>query len=109
MGPDQGAPDRLVDVRMWLDFFQYTDGNQPAAVAVFDNVELRAYEVPQVGIAQAVQLTWPAPTGVNYALEAAPTVEGPWLPFQELEPPGIRKVSVPISAPAQFFRLVEAP
>ena len=65
----------------WIGVFQYTDGTLPAAEATFDNFELRTYEVPQVGIERAVQLTWPAPTGMNYAVESGPTVQGPWLPI----------------------------
>lgn len=60
-----------------IGVFQYNeDGLQPAAVATFDNFEIRNYEVPSVGIARAVRLMWPA-TGMNYAVEAAPTVLGP--------------------------------
>ena len=109
LGPDRGAPISLLGAGMWLDLAQYTDGTQPAAVAVFDNVELRAYEVPQDSIGQAVQITWPAPSGVNYALEAAPTVQGPFLPVQQLALPGLQKQTVPLSGAAQFFRVVEAP
>jgi hypothetical protein len=93
-----------------VGIFQYNhDGRQPAAVATFDNLELRKYEVPPLGIERAVQLTWPAPAGVNYAVEGAPAVQGPWLPVQKLSMPGMRQVTVSASEAAQFFRLRQAP
>ena len=93
----------------WLGVFQYTDGTLPAAEATFDNFELRTYEVPQVGIERAVRLTWPAPTGMNYAVEGGPTVQGPWLPVQESAMPGMKQMTVPASVLMQFFRLRQAP
>ena len=89
-----------------IGVWQYNyDGLQPAAVATFDNLELRKYDVPQLGIARALRLTWTAPAGVNYSVEGAPTVQGPWSPVQELEMPGMQQMTVPLSSPAQFFRL----
>ncbi len=60
-------------------------------------------------IARAAQLAWPAPTGVNYIIEGAPTVQGPWLPVQDLAVPGLNQMTVPMNGPAQFFRLAPAP
>jgi hypothetical protein len=92
-----------------IGVFQYNhDGQQPAAVATFDNFEIRKYEVPSVGIARAVRLTWPA-TGMNYSVEAAPTVLGPYAPVQELSLPGMQQMTLPASEPAQFFRLIQSP
>jgi hypothetical protein len=107
-GADPGAAWKTGQ-RVWLGVWQNTDGTKPAAEAAFDNLELRTYEVPQVGIERAVRLTWPAPAGVNWAVEAAPTVQGPWLPVQDLGMPGLQKLTVPLSNPAQFFRLQQAP
>ena len=92
-----------------LGLWQYTDGKQPTAEATFDNLELRTYEFPEVSIERAVRLSWPAPTGVNYAVEGAPTVQGPWLPIQEVPMPGMNQMTVPSHDPNQFFRLREAP
>jgi len=92
-----------------LEFFQYTDGAQPAAEATFDNLELRAYEIPQIGIAQAARLTWPAPNGMNYAVEGAPTVNGPWLPLNDQSLPGFKQMTAPADRDMQFFRLQQAP
>jgi hypothetical protein len=43
-----------------LEIFQYNDGTKPEAKAIFDNLELRSYEIPPVGIERAMRLTWPA-------------------------------------------------
>ena len=43
--------------RCHLETFQYNDGTKPAAEATFDNLELRTYEIPQVGIERSVRLT----------------------------------------------------
>jgi hypothetical protein len=100
------APPTLVGTA--LGVFQNTDGHQPVPTAVFDNFELRTYEVPPVSIARAVQLTWPAPAGV-YAVEGASTAQGPFLPLQDQTIPGFQTMTVPANSPAQFFRLVQAP
>ena len=92
-----------------LGVFQYTDGEQPAPTAIFDNLELRTSEVPGIGIERAVRLAWPASATINYAVEGAPTVQGPWLPVQELPMPGMQQVTVPTSEAAKFFRLRQAP
>jgi hypothetical protein len=90
-----------------LGVFQNTDGQQPVPTAIWDNLELRTTEVPAMGIQPAVQLTWPD-VG-NYAVEAAPTVNGPWLPVQNSVIPGCQQMTVPQSGPMQFFRLQQAP
>ena len=92
-----------------LGVFQCTDGAQPAPRAVFDNFELRTSEIAPIGIERAVRLSWPVSAAINYAVEAAPTVLGPWLPVQELEMPGLQKLTVPLSQQAEFFRLRQAP
>ena len=88
-----------------LEIFQYTDGTRPAAEATYDNLEVRTYEIPQVGMERTVQLTWPAPAGMNYAVEGAPTVSGPWLPLNELLSPGLNQMTVPANRDMQFFRV----
>jgi len=93
----------------WIGVFQYTDGTLPDAEATFDNFELRTYEVPQVAIERAVQLTWPAPTGMNYAVEGAPTIQGPWLPINDGATPGLKRMTVPANDAMKFFRLQQAP
>ncbi len=62
-----------------------------------------------MGITTATQLTWPAPAGVNWMVLSAPTVQGPWLPVEDSETPGFSQMTVPMSGPAGFFRLIEAP
>lgn len=88
---------------------QFTDGFQPAVEAVWDNFSLRLHEEPPLRIAPAMELAWPAPAGVNYGVQAAPTVRGPWLRVQVSDQPGIKKLTVPSSSPAQFFRLMREP
>ena len=78
------------------------------AMATFDNLELRTYEVPPVGIQRAVQLTWPA-SGMNFAVEGAPSVQGPWLPVQNVEMPGMQQMTAPANDIMKFFRLRQAP
>jgi hypothetical protein len=88
---------------------QYNDGNQqPAAEAIFDNLELRTYETPQVGIERAVRLSWPG-GGSNYSVEGAPSVQGPWLPVSNLEPPGLQWMTLPQSDQMKFFRVHKGP
>ncbi len=93
-----------------IGVWQYNDdGQQPAAVATFDNFEVRKFEVPAVGIAQAVQLSWPAPAGVNWTVEGAPTVQGPWVPVEELVLPGLQQMTVPANDLMRVFHLLQAP
>jgi len=89
--------------------FQYTDGHQPAPTAIFDNLELRTSEIPPVGIERAVRLSWPASATINYAVEGAPTVLGPWLPVQDQSCPGFQTQTVPANGEARFFHLIQAP
>lgn len=93
----------------WLGVYQYTDGTLPPAEATFDNFELRTYEVPHVAIARAVQLTWPALTGMNYAVEGGPTVQGPWLTVNEVLTLGLKQMTVPANDAMKVFRLRPAP
>jgi hypothetical protein len=101
-----GAP--ITTANGVVGVFQYNpDGQQPAAVVTFDNLELWKYEVPPLGIGQAVALTWPD-VG-SYSVEAAPTVQGPWLPVDDAVSPGMKQTTVPAGQPVQFFRLRQAP
>jgi hypothetical protein len=106
-GSDPGAAWKTGQ-RVWLGVWQNTDGNKPAAEADFDNLEMRTYEIPQVGIERAVRLSWPA-TGMNYAVEGGPTVQGPWLPVQDPVLPGFEQMTVPANDIMGFFRLRQAP
>jgi hypothetical protein len=107
--PDPAGPPYESGSVVWLGLWQKTDGHQPAAEATFDNFTLQLHDGPPLNVARAVQLTWPAPAGASYAVEGAPRVQGLWLPVQALDMPGIQKLTVPLSGPAQFFRLVQAP
>jgi hypothetical protein len=106
-GSDPGAAWKTGQ-RVWLGVWQNTDGTKPAAEAAFDNLELRTYEVPQVGIERAVRLSWPA-MGMNYAVEGAPTLQGPWMPVQDTAVPGMNQMTAPASDIMGFFRLRQAP
>ena len=106
--PDVKAPAYTFG-NVGLHLWQYTDGKQPAAEATFDNLELRTYEVPLVGIERAVRLSWPASAAIHYAVEGAPTVQGPWLPVQEPVTPGMNQMAVPANEFMEFFRLRQAP
>lgn len=46
---------------------------------------------------------------MNFGVEAAPSVNGPWLPVQDSMPPGFQQMTVPQSGPMQFFHLRQAP
>jgi hypothetical protein len=70
---------------------------------------VRTYELPQISIAKGVQLSWPSPAGVNWTILGAPTVEGPWLPVQDVRISGMQQLTVPAGGLAQFFRPVPAP
>ena len=108
LGPDAaGAP--FTWFGPGLGVFQYTDGTRPAVVATFDNLELRTSEVPGVGIERAVRLRWPASGTLNYAVEGAPTLLGPWLPVQDTTVPGVNQMTAPASELMQFFRLHQSP
>lgn len=55
---------------------------QPAAQVIFDNLEVRQYESPQLTIQNAVVLSWPLTQG-QFVVEGAPSVDGPWEPVPE--------------------------
>jgi hypothetical protein len=77
--------------------------------AVYDNLEVRTSEIPPVCVERTVRLRWPASATINYAARGAPTVLGPWLPVEDPAKPGFNQMTVPMSGPAQFFRLIQAP
>jgi hypothetical protein len=62
-----------------------------------------------VDIERAVRLSWPASTTVNYSVETAPTIQGPWMPASDLPVPGLQELTVPTSEVARFFRLRRTP
>jgi len=92
-----------------LGVFQNTDGHQPVPTATFDNLELWTSEIPPIGIERAVRVSWPVVGTINYAVQGAPTVQGPWLPVQDQSIPGFQTMTVPANSPAQVFRLIQAP
>lgn len=94
---------------VYLGVSQITDGKQPAPTATFANLEVLSYEVPPLSMARAVQLTWPAPGGMSYQVEAAPTVQGPWRPVQQNVMPAQKQMTLPLRGADQFFRLIKAP
>jgi hypothetical protein len=109
LGPDlEGSPVTSL-YGPALGVLQYTDGEQPPPTAIFDNLELRTSEVPLVGIERAVRVAWPASATINYAVEGAPTVQGPWVPVQEPMTPGLNQMTIPAEALMQFLRLRQVP
>jgi hypothetical protein len=88
--------------------YQESDVAPVTAWATFANLELRTYEVPQVAMERAARLTWPD-TGMNFGVEAAPTVQGPWLPVQDPVLPGLEQKVFPANDLMKFFRLQQAP
>ncbi len=91
-----------------LEIYQQNDGTLPEALAVFDNLELRTYDLPTISIQPAVRLSWPA-TGMNFAVQGAPTPQGPWLPVQDSISPGFEQINLPQNYLMQFFRLRQTP
>ena len=118
---DRTAPGTVLYEKNYLDVSPFLSGNNAVlgvapnwelqasdASASFDNFGRRAYEVPPVGIERTVRLSWPS-TGMNFAVEAAPTVQGPWLPVQDPVLPGLEQKAVPANDLMMFFRLQQAP
>lgn len=91
-----------------ISLHQESDFAPVTAFATFDNLQLRTYELPQVGYERALRVFWPD-TGANFGLERAPSLNGPWMPVQNSEIPGMRYLTVPTSAPQEFFQLHQAP
>jgi hypothetical protein len=118
---DKGAQDAVLYQTNFLDNTPYLSGDAvalavvpkpglPSSVitATFDNFEHGTYEVPQVAIERAARVTWPD-TGMNFAVEAAPTVQGPWLPVNDQLPPGMQQMTAPANGSMMFWRLIQAP
>jgi hypothetical protein len=108
LGPDSGPP-ILSGKEKGVAVLQFTDGNQPPVDAIFDNFSLCLHDVPPISIARAARLTWPVPSGVNYSVEGATNVQGPWLPIQDLATPGMQQMTVPATDLRRYFRLMQAP
>ena len=107
--PDPAGAPWTTGISPTLMMLQYTDGTLPAAGVTFAHFELRNYEIPPIGISRAVQVGWPCPADVNYAVESAPTLQGPWLPVSIQVPPGMQQMTVPANGSSMFFRLRQAP
>jgi hypothetical protein len=88
---------------------QYTDGRQPEMQVIYDNVELRTSEISVVGFERAVRLTWPAGGSLNYCVEGAANLEGPWLPIPDWTNTAMNQITVPATGAAGFLRLRQAP
>jgi len=73
------------------------------AFGTFDNLELRAYEVPQLGIEPAVRISWPI-TSQNYRPQWAPTLQGPWQEIPDQTIPEMNQVTVPSGGNMRFFK-----
>ena len=92
-----------------LGAFQNTDGKQPVPKAIWDNLELRSSEIPFLSIEPAVRVSWPVSATINYAVDAAPTVQGPWLPVQDSSIPEMNQITVPANGYMRVFRAVQVP
>jgi hypothetical protein len=106
-GPDPGAF-WTTGQRAWLGVWQYTDGTEPPAQVAFDNVQFRTYDVPPIGIERAVRISFPD-LGGNGRIEAASDVQGPYLPVQFLDLPGMKTLTLPVRGPTRFIRVHQAP
>ncbi len=83
----------------------------PRAQVIFDNLQVWQYESPQLTIADAVLLSWPASTG-QFILYSAPSLTGAWTPVADpwmRTNNGVCEVSVPRTDSVRFFRLRFAP
>lgn len=94
---------------VYLGVSQITDGMQPTPTATFANLEMFTDEVPPLSVSRAVQLTWPAPGAINYKIQSAPTVQGPWRTVPQNVMPALRQMTLPWRGTNQFFRLIQAP
>jgi len=106
---DQKGTPVFAGDRLDLEIFQNNDGTKPEATATFDNLELRRYEIPPVGVERAVRLTWPESAVADFGVEFAPRAVGPWLPLNNPTWPGLKQLTVPATSDMQFFRLREMP
>ena len=91
-----------------ISVHQESDVAPVTVFATFDNLELRTYEVSQIGYERALRLFWPD-TGMNFLVEGASSPEGPWLPVQSSEIPGMHYFTIPMGAQQEFFQLQQAP
>lgn len=55
-----------------------------------------------------MRVSWPD-TGMNYWIEAAPTLDGPWLPVRNAALPGLQQMTLPVDASMRFFRVFQSP
>jgi hypothetical protein len=115
MADPTGTPWPLLVTPTWIELTLSWCNPQlapePRAKVIFDNVEVWQYESPQLTIQNAVVVSWPVPQG-QFALESAPSVDGPWTPV--LNPwmrtnNGRFEASVLASASMQFFQLRQTP
>lgn len=91
--------------RILLNSWQYTDGTEPAVDVLFDNLEQRSYDLPQLGIERSVTVL--SPEGFDIQRATAPG--GPWSPAIPPATIGVQRVSVPARGTVEFFRSVPRP
>lgn len=108
--PVISAPDSVLLGMAWVDTQHGSTGD---ASVTFDNLQVWQYEVPPLGIQNAVVLSWSFSQGQGqFEVVTAPAVGGPWEPLAD---PWCRtnatqvQVSVPAAESARFFRLRFAP
>lgn len=88
-----------------------TEGNQPAAQAVFDNFSVARHDLPSLNAQRAILITWPA-TAFPFQLEAGAWREGAGSPWRAVTDPvmesnGLKRVAIPVNSfeEMEFYRL----
>jgi hypothetical protein len=67
----------------------------------------RLHDVPPLNIVPVAQIAWPALVGVNYGLETAPTVQGPWQPVPDPMIPAMNQTTKLFGDSMRFYHLIE--
>lgn len=95
----------------YFGLWQNTEGNQPVALAVFDNFSVARHDLPSLNAQRAILITWPA-TAFPFQLEAGAWREGTgslWRAVTDpvMESNGLKRVAIPVNAfeEMEFYRL----
>lgn len=109
IGTDYLMPPSTYGDKIAVTIWQYTDGRQPPLTVTFDNLQMRTSEVPLLGIEPAVRVSWLGVGALNYAIEAGPSIRGPWQPVPDATIPGMNHITAPATDQMRFFRAVQSP
>lgn len=82
--------------------WQNTEGNQPVALAVFDNFSVARHDLPSLNAQRAILITWPA-TAFPFQLEAGAWREGTGSQWRAVTGPvmesnGLKRVVIPVNS-----------